>query len=33
MIKTAAGLLAARKICQCLNIKPEEEKYRFGFSA
>jgi hypothetical protein len=33
MIKTAAGLLAARKLCQSLNISPEEERFRFGFSA
>jgi len=33
MIKTAASLLAARKLCHSLNIKPEEERYRFGFSA
>ena len=33
MIKTAASLLAARKICQSLNIKSEEERFRFGFSA
>lgn len=33
MIKTAASLLAARKLCQSLNISPEEERFRFGFSA
>ncbi|MBT5925369.1 MAG: hypothetical protein HOH33_01985 [Verrucomicrobia bacterium] len=33
MIKTAASLLAARKICQSLKISSEEERYRFGFSA
>jgi hypothetical protein len=33
MIKTAAGLLASRRICASLGIKPEEEKYRFGFTA
>ncbi len=33
MIKGAASLLAARRLCQSLKISPEEEKYRFGFSA
>jgi hypothetical protein len=33
MIKTAAGMLAARLICASLGLKPEEEKYRFGFAA
>jgi hypothetical protein len=32
-IKTAAGMMAARHICASLAIKPEEEKFRFGFSA
>ena len=32
MIKTAGGMLAAKRICQSLNIKPEEEHYRFGFA-
>jgi len=26
-------MLAARSVCKSLGIKPEEEKYRFGFSA
>lgn len=33
VVKTAAGMLAARSVCTSLGIKPEEEKYRFGFSA
>lgn len=33
IVKTAAGMLAARSVCTSLGIKPEEEKYRFGFSA
>ena len=33
MIKTGAGMLAARRICESLGIKPEEEHHRFGFSA
>lgn len=31
MLKTAAGMAAAKRLCQCLGIKPEEERYRFGF--
>ena len=33
IIKTAAGLLASKRICASLGIKPEEEKFRFGFAA
>ena len=33
MIKTAAGMLAAKAICSSLGIAPEEEHYRFGFAA
>lgn len=33
MIRTAAGMLAAKAVCTSLAIKPEEERYRFGFSA
>jgi len=33
IIKTAASMLASRHICVSLGIKPEEEHYRFGFSA
>ncbi len=33
MVKTAAGILASRRICASLGIKGEEEKYRFGFTA
>lgn len=32
MIKTAAGMMAAKSICTALGISPEEERYRFGFS-
>jgi len=31
MLKTAAGMTAARRLCSSLGIKAEEEKYRFGF--
>jgi hypothetical protein len=33
IIKTAAGMLASKHICVSLGIKPEEEKFRFGFTA
>jgi hypothetical protein len=33
IIKTAAAMLASRHICASLGIKPEEEHFRFGFSA
>ena len=33
IIKTAASMLASKHICASLGIKPEEEHYRFGFSA
>lgn len=33
VVKTAAGMLASKRICASLGIKPEEEKYRFGFAA
>ena len=33
MIKNAAGMLASRRICGSLGIKPDEEKFRFGFTA
>lgn len=33
MIKTAAGMLAAKTICSALGITKEEEHYRFGFAA
>jgi hypothetical protein len=33
MVRSAASLMASRKICSSLGIKPEEEQYRFGFSA
>ena len=33
MIKTAASMLAAKRICLSLGIKAEEEHYRFGFTA
>lgn len=33
MIKTAAGMLAAKSICSSLGITREEEHYRFGFAA
>ncbi len=33
IVKTAASILASRHICASLELKPEEEKYRFGFTA
>jgi hypothetical protein len=33
MIKTAAGMLASKRICAALGIKPDEEHFRFGFVA
>lgn len=33
MLKTAASLMAARHLCASLGLKPEEERFRFGFSA
>lgn len=33
VIKTAAGMLASKHICASLGIKPEEERFRFGFTA
>ncbi len=33
MVKAAAGMLAARRVCLALGIKPEEEHWRFGFAA
>ena len=33
MLKTAAGMLASKRICTSLGIKPDEEKFRFGFTA
>ncbi len=33
IVKTAAGMLASKRICASLGIKAEEEKFRFGFTA
>ena len=33
IVKTAAGMLASKHICASLNIKPDEERFRFGFTA
>ncbi len=33
MLKVAAAAVASRLICTSLNIKPEEEHFRFGFAA
>ena len=33
MIKTSAGMLASKRICAALGIKPDEERFRFGFAA
>lgn len=33
ILRTAAGMLASRHLCASLGIKPEEAKFRFGFTA
>ena len=33
MIKNAAAMLASKHVCASLGIKPEEERFRFGFAA
>jgi len=33
IVKDAAGALASKRICASLRIKPEEERFRFGFAA
>ncbi len=33
MVKVAASGAASRMICVTLNIRPEEERFRFGFAA
>ena len=33
LVKTAAGMLASKRICASLGIKPEEQHYRFGFAS
>jgi hypothetical protein len=33
MIKTAANILVAQHLCASLDLKPEEERFRFGFAA
>lgn len=33
IVKTAAGMLASKRICASLGLKTEEERFRFGFAA
>jgi hypothetical protein len=33
IVKNAAAMLASKHICACLGIKPEEERFRFGYAA
>ena len=33
MVKLAAAEVAAKLICDSLHVKPDEERYRFGFAA
>lgn len=33
IVKVAAGEVAAKLICASLHIKPDEERFRFGFAA
>ena len=33
MLRTAGGMLASKHLCVSLGMKPEEERFRFGFAA
>ncbi|HVY71001.1 MAG TPA: hypothetical protein VHH73_13800 [Verrucomicrobiae bacterium] len=33
LVKNAAAMLASKHLCVSLGIKPDEEKFRFGFTA
>ena len=33
IVREAANMMASRRICVSLGIKPEEERFRFGFAA
>lgn len=33
IVKTAASMMTAKHICSSLAIKPDEERFRFGFTA
>lgn len=33
IIKTAAGMMASKHVCNSLGIKSDEERFRFGFAA
>lgn len=33
LVRSAANIMASRKICDSLGLKPEEERFRFGFAA
>ncbi len=33
IVKTAAGMMTAKRLCASLGINADEEKFRFGFSA
>jgi hypothetical protein len=33
MIKNAGMMLVSKRICTCLEINPEEERFRFGFAS
>jgi len=33
LVKAAAAALVSKRICAALRIKPEEERFRFGFAA
>ena len=32
LMKTAASIMAARRLCHVLDLKPDEEHHRFGFT-
>lgn len=33
MVKTAANIMVSQHLCASLDIKPDEERFRFGFAA
>ena len=33
MVKAAANILVSQHLCASLDLKPEEERFRFGFAA
>ena len=33
IVKTAANMMTSKRLCLSLGLKPEEERFRFGFTA